>query len=304
MTKEKVTLYITNNTAASVPLSILSNPGDLDNANAGLLYKWDLTGLSFAAGNITSLALQYKASGAGSFTNFTYTGNITSFAQLLSILNTTLGVSNFYQLPLNNYSYLATSTQSYVFGNLTLLPAVGFLFNFSVDRTINPLVAAKLTFTAPTNISIDWGDGTIDVFTNQNGNNVYMHTYAVTAPAVPVVYPTISTIANLMAIGFSTLGNIVSITDISSFSGLTDFVINSNAITTLPNLPPTITTLDCSNNKVTTASINAALITVDANGLIGGTFTSNGQTPAAPPTGAGITAKNDLIVKSWTVTTD
>jgi hypothetical protein len=51
------------------------------------------------------------------------------------------------------------------------------------------------------------------------------------------------------------------------------------------------------------ASVNAVLIAADANGALSGTMDLSGGTSAAP-TGAGITAKNNLIAKGWTVATN
>jgi len=51
------------------------------------------------------------------------------------------------------------------------------------------------------------------------------------------------------------------------------------------------------------ASVNAILIAADANGALSGTMDLSGGTSAAP-TGAGITAKNNLIAKGWIVATN
>lgn len=304
MAREKVTLYITNNTSATIPLAILSNPNDLDNANADTSYKWDFTGISFAAGNITSLALQYKPTGSGAFTTFTYSANITSFNQLLSILNG-IGISLFYQLPIGGYTYLVTSTENYVFGSIIILPASSYVFNFTASNVIGvPTLSVKLNFTAPTDITIDWGEGATQVFMAQLGNITYPHTYSTTGLDTFMINVTVSAISQLSQVQFSTALNISAIADISSFSALTSLLCQTNLLTALPNLPATITTLNCSTNNITTAQINAALIVLDGYGLLAGTFISNGQTPAAPPSGAGTTAKNNLIGKGWTVTTD
>lgn len=68
------------------------------------------------------------------------------------------------------------------------------------------------------------------------------------------------------------------------------FVYNS---TTYMSMTPNFSTSD----------VNTFLIGLDGNGLSGGNCLFN-ETPAAPPSGAGATAKTNLIGKGWTVTTD
>ena len=58
------------------------------------------------------------------------------------------------------------------------------------------------------------------------------------------------------------------------------------------------------NNKISTTNINQLLIDLDAKGWIDGDLYCLTQTPAAPPTGAGIIAKANLLAKGWIVTTD
>lgn len=57
-------------------------------------------------------------------------------------------------------------------------------------------------------------------------------------------------------------------------------------------------------NKLTVGAVNAILIALDGFGLLNGTCATFGQVPAAAPTGAGATAKTNLIGNGWTVTTD
>jgi len=79
----------------------------------------------------------------------------------------------------------------------------------------------------------------------------------------------------------------------------------------MPNVPNlvtvTLTTMPASvvmaGAALNVASVNAILIAADANGALSGTMDLSGGTSAAP-TGAGITAKNNLIAKGWTVATN
>jgi hypothetical protein len=58
------------------------------------------------------------------------------------------------------------------------------------------------------------------------------------------------------------------------------------------------------NNKISIANINQVLIDLDAKGWVNGILACFNQTPSAPPSGAGLTAKASLQAKGWTVNTD
>jgi hypothetical protein len=67
-------------------------------------------------------------------------------------------------------------------------------------------------------------------------------------------------------------------------------------------------TLNLANNLLPVNNINSILIGLDnasaGKTIFSGTITLSGQTPAAPPSGGGITAKNNLIANGMTVITD
>ena len=67
-------------------------------------------------------------------------------------------------------------------------------------------------------------------------------------------------------------------------------------------------TLNLANNLLPVNNINSILIGLDnasaGKTIFSGTITLSGQTPSAPPSGAGITAKNNLIANGMTVITD
>lgn len=302
---EKVTLYIKNNANANIPVDLFADPDPNSNIDAVTKYKWDLTGLSFSSSNVTSISLPYRATGGSIFSTFTYSGNISSFSQLLSILNSA-SIGIFYQLQSGGYTYLAVSNENYVYGNLSLLPASSYIFIFDIDIMISSNVSVSFNFTAPTDISINWGDGTSSNFVNQNGANTYNHVMnAITGQMIYEIAITISASSVVSSVDLSAGGaNVDSIQNISSFTAMATIDISNNIITALPNLNAAVINLNCASNQIPSADINTALITLDSNGLLAGQFDSSGQTPSAPPTGVGITAKNNLIGKGWTVTTD
>jgi hypothetical protein len=77
------------------------------------------------------------------------------------------------------------------------------------------------------------------------------------------------------------------------------------------NLPPYQNfqiTLNLSGNLLPVNNINSILVDLDNTSsgfsFFSGTINLSGQTPPAPPSGAGITAKNNLIANFMTVITD
>lgn len=65
-----------------------------------------------------------------------------------------------------------------------------------------------------------------------------------------------------------------------------------------------MTNFDTELSHFTTSEINAFLVALDANGISNGNVNVSQQIPAAPPSGAGITAVTNLIGKGWSVATD
>lgn len=301
---EKIRFYISSNVNANIPIGMFANPDPNNNIGAVTKYQWDLTGLSFAGGNVTSISLPYRPTAGSVFTTFAYNGTISSFTQLLNILNG-IGAGIFYREESGGYTYLAVSTQNYVYGNLTLLPALSYMFTVTADISITNGVSMSMTFTAPTDITINWDDGTTDTFLSQIGANTYSHTLSiVTGQQDYDIEVSISTVGGVTVLNLSASANIVELSSISALTALTTFNVAGNEIRSISPVASLVTNMNCSINRLTTSQVNDILILLDGYGLLTGTFDSSGQTPAAPPTGAGITAKNNLIGKGWTVTTD
>lgn len=96
--------------------------------------------------------------------------------------------------------------------------------------------------------------------------------------------------------------SLTNLTGLSGLTALTTLDCSSNDLTTL-TVPASITTLDASDNDLTVDAVNALLVALDSAGLENGTVDLSGGTNAAP-TGAGATAKANLITKGWTATTN
>ena len=86
---------------------------------------------------------------------------------------------------------------------------------------------------------------------------------------------------------------------------LTTLSIKNSTFKDAFQLPPTLTSLSLQTGTMTGIAVNNFLVQLNANGKAGA-YTANlsGQTPAAPPTDDGLTAKTALTGKGWTITTD
>lgn len=91
--------------------------------------------------------------------------------------------------------------------------------------------------------------------------------------------------------------------------GLTGIYMNSNQITAAHQgissaFPTTIANFTIADNVLSVVNINKALEDLDAVGYSAGVFNLINQTPSAPPTGLGLTAKNNMIARGCSVATD
>tara|TARA_R110002167_G_scaffold365939_1_gene592166 strand:+ start:82 stop:792 length:711 start_codon:yes stop_codon:yes gene_type:complete len=96
-----------------------------------------------------------------------------------------------------------------------------------------------------------------------------------------------------------------SIPDLSSNTQLTTFNCFNNELTGFDGgtVSNTLNAFRANNNQLTESAINAILAAFVAAGASGGTLVLN-DTGNAAPTGQGITDKNTLISRSWSVTTN
>ncbi len=86
-------------------------------------------------------------------------------------------------------------------------------------------------------------------------------------------------------------------------------IFNANGCTklktiTINNISTCLSFLCGQGTRLSTSNINTILTTFDAYGTNGGTIDISGQNPPRVPTGAGATAKANLIGRGWTITTD
>jgi len=113
-------------------------------------------------------------------------------------------------------------------------------------------------------------------------------------------------------------GSVFGIINMSGCTSLTTLILptlpsitsfNANGCTKLKVITvgniSTINTFRCGQGtRLSTSNINTILTTIDAYGTNNGTIDISGQNPPRVPTGAGATAKANLIGRGWTITTD
>jgi hypothetical protein len=149
----------------------------------------------------------------------------------------------------------------------TEVPAFGLAeFDMVIESTLTVNVESDVV-----GAFVDWGDGNT---TETNGTSV-SHTYAAGDYTLKID---------------------------NTFTGT--LKITNASIYFARYLPAQATLLNLGNNKLNTATVNAILQFYDAVNTENYQLNLDSQTPSAPPSGAGITAKDNLIAKGWTVNTD
>lgn len=177
------------------------------------------------------------------------------------------------------------------------------------QATLSPVTVDYISVTAQggEQVNNDWGDGYENVVTMQSGiytsvthNYSIPNNYTMNITDLQGGQPGgVLAVGELRIIG----GKIISC-DIPANAGIRNLTLTDNQIVTI-NIPATVGLfiIKLGNNKLNVASVNGVLQYADNKGLTGGTIDLSGGTNAAP-TGAGLTAKNNLIAKSWTVITN
>lgn len=163
---------------------------------------------------------------------------------------------------------------------------------------------------------INWGDGTIDTsltHTYTNAGNYTVWVYNSTSTILKLgelvdAYSQDVTVANFAAPYYiqtlELFNNALGSLTLTLLSSLITAILYDNTLMVLGTIPANVNYLDVRINNLNVAAINQLLQDLDTNGLSNGYVNTSNQTPVAAPTGAGITAKNNLITKGWTVITD
>ena len=139
-----ITLNIKSNRDYPQTANVMSNPYDLlDISNATTEYKWDLTGFVFTTEYYVTI--QYRDINSASFSLFTQNLAATTLDGVVAALNI-LGIGFFYHYTTGGSTFVSTSNDNYVFGDLSILPDAGP----TTTTTTTTTTAAPTTTTTTT----------------------------------------------------------------------------------------------------------------------------------------------------------
>jgi hypothetical protein len=210
--------------------------------------------------------------------------------------------------PLANYKVDLLQVQSYIEGVIDDV-VIEDNIQFEFDSTDNLNLKIQMVHPLSIDISVDWGDGTIE---NYTGSNILLEHDYLTAEN----FDGIITCSNWAAIYDIDFGDIDGIIDI----GMKQFILNDKMTeiygiqasnTQLVNFQLFRQNVDLhlifiDGNALSEVSVNNLLIEMDAkiNSYFALKIINISGGTSAAPTGLGITAKNSLIAKGWNVATN
>lgn len=192
-----------------------------------------------------------------------------------------------------NLFYVSSNTNVYTYLQ------IDSMFLFTTDQTTPSFSGFTIKGTAGTTITISWGDNSSDNIVNMDGTNqTIAHTYSSGTYNIGIT----GDIDDILEItlDFDQLTSI----NTTGLTRITSIDASDNSLSTI-NIDTSIHLVSVSleNNSLDVASVNDVLQKLDSFGNLSGEVYLDLGTNAAP-TGAGITAKNNLLAKGWTVTTN
>lgn len=281
-------LTLTNNTGNILPVQLFRTVNPQDISNQPKTYTWNLTGVFIS----NQVSIQYRPKGSlGPFTTVTADVFGGAVAGVITAL-TGLNLGSFWA---SGPAIISAASQTNDFGNITIGTSLAFTINASatIVTHITMLFSGAITGT------INWGDGNTTPIV---GSAVFSHTYTVAGVYIATV---ILSNATLLTKIDAHTAEVSAINNLSEVPGIQVLNLQNNQLTTIDiSGNPIIAGIDLDNNFLPTSVINATLIALDGFGLFPGLYNSVGQTPAAPPSGAGAAAKISLQGKGWGVNTD
>lgn len=289
----KVTIYDSTATVAELDnlqvTSITKIPSTLTSAlfinnlitNYPVFNSTSLLGVDFSQNQITNLP---NFTGTPNLLSISFSNNNISGSLDTSMLNSLISL-RFNENNLTSISSLVNH------------PSLNYV-NFSG----NPITVIP-DFTSCPNLTIILFNntdisGTLDVTQNLDLQVVEFENAALSS------MPDLSNNTLLSAFNFNNC-NLSGTLDITNNTQLLSMAISTNAITNITGY--SLTTLrsgNFSSNNLSVALINNLLTHIDSQGVNNFNVMMQGQTPSAPPSGAGITAVANLISRGYTVTTD
>lgn len=146
-----ITIIVKNNRNYPQTVNVMGNPFNLrDTSNAVTEYKWNLTGFVFTVEYY--ITLQYRHKNEATFSLYTSNLEGQTVASVVSSLNQ-LGIGYFYTFVDLGQTIISTTNDTYVFGDLSILPDAGpTTTTTSTTTTAAPTTTTTTTTTtaAPT----------------------------------------------------------------------------------------------------------------------------------------------------------
>lgn len=338
--KKAITIAIKNNTTVVQAVQIGIPPNVFSGINATTQYRWNITSQNL--NDLTTIELTYVLNGQTTTVSADITSDsVNGIIDALNSLNvgsfwsTTSGGNTF----IHTYNDFITYTNLVINNNGNILitatvtaPASALNFSLTLnspnqmfwdwgDGTVQEFNSNN---PSPSHMYSAAGVYTI-IVTFTNPASLLTINCANQLTAVNIVENNLTGLQlfflnsnNLTVFNTTNLSNSTSLAtlkldnnDIISFdptplaNSVTTLWLHGNNLTSINTPFPTgITSLLLHSNNLSVAYVNAVLIALDTAGQLNGTVNVSSQTPSAPPSGAGITAKNNLIGKGWTVFTD
>jgi len=314
----------------------------VDSLTVGMLTSLDHS--FWQTRNLTSINTAFDTTGVTSFSYaWNNCRALTSFPLINTSSGTDFSYAWEYCTSLTSFPLIDTSagtnfTNTWSSTALTSFPLIdtssGITFfrtwYFSTSLTSFPLIDTS----AGTNFSYAWSHTALtsfpllDTSSGTNFNNAWSSTALTSFPALNLsagtdfsyTWANCTSLTSFPALNLSAGTNFyqawANCSSLTSFPSVnvsagTNFSYtwyNCPSLTSFPaNMFDTCTATNFTNAFLNCAlsqtSVNNILISIDTAGQSGGTLNINGGT-SATPSGAGITAKNNLIAKGWTVTTN
>ena len=182
---------------------------------------------------------------------------------------------------------------SFNYGNPPLLPSIRFNVN---DNNGSQIALLGDSFITDTTFLGSGGTDNIELFTNYNGLGNSFNSITFTGNSQ---LNSVNLINNSTAVPPASTVTFFNNNNLTTIN-LQDYNITNLALT---SALPLCSNFRCNDNNLPSADLDDIIITLDNNGLTGGTLDYANQTGGASPNiGVSGTAYNNLIVKGWTVT--
>jgi len=263
-----ITIIVKNNRNYTQTANVLGNPYNLrDTANAITEYKWDLTGFVFTIEYY--ITLQYRHENEASFSLYTSNLESQTVASVVSSLNL-LGIGYFYTFVDLGQTIISTTNDTYVFGDLSILPDAGTTTTTTTTTTEAPTTTTTTTTTtaAPTTTTTTTSTTTeAPTTTTTTTTTTEAPTTTTTTTSTTTEAPTTTTT--------TTTTTEAPTTTTTTTSTTTEAPTTTTTTTTTTEAPTTTTTTTSTTTEAPTTTTTTTTTTIACDDCYEYTFTAN-----------------------------